>query len=207
MYSEMITEMTTRIVFAALLLLLSASLHAGDKVYQYAMADGSILFTDQKLSHSTPIKVRYYGRPVAHTSCRSVRTKSGEKRVKSYMPYIEAMALKYDISPTLIQAVIATESCYDAKAVSRVGARGLMQLMPATAAELGVNNSFDPKQNIAGGVKYLRQMLDTFNQDKKLALAAYNAGPGAVKKYGGIPPYKETRNYVRKVLKLYKGTI
>ena len=166
------------------------------------MADGSILFTDTRLKHSNPIKVKYYGRPVAHINCSSVRSEAGQRRVKAYMPYIEEMALKHDIDPKLIQAVIATESCYDHRAVSRVGAQGLMQLMPGTAADLGVSNPFDPRQNISGGVRYLRQMLDTFNQNEKLALAAYNAGPNAVKKYGGIPPYKETRNYVKKIMKL-----
>ncbi|MGV6858137.1 MAG: lytic transglycosylase domain-containing protein [bacterium] len=200
-------RLITRTVTTSLLLAAPILTQGGDRVYQYAMADGSTLFTDKRLTHSAPVKVKYYGRPVAHSSCKSIHTQRGEERVKSYMPHIEAMALKYDIEPALIQAVIATESCYDAKAVSRVGAQGLMQLMPATATTLGVKNPFDARQNIAGGVKYLREMLDTFNQDETLALAAYNAGPGAVRKYGGIPPYKETRAYVKKVLTLYRGSI
>lgn len=199
-------RLITRTVSALLLLsVYAAPITAGDKVYQYAMADGSLLFTDTRLKHSDPLKVKYYGRPVAHSNCSSTKTKSGQRRIRALMPHIEEMALRYDIDPKLIQAVIATESCYDHKAVSRVGAQGLMQLMPGTASDLGVRNPFDPKQNISGGVRYLRQMLDTFNQDERLALAAYNAGPGAVKKYGDIPPYKETRNYVKKILKLYNG--
>lgn len=199
------TRLITRTVSALMLMTVVNTLSAGDRVYQYAMADGSLLFTDTRLKHSTPLKVKYYGRPAAHTNCSSTRTKAGQRRVKTYMPYIEEMALRYDIDPKLIQAVIATESCYDHKAVSRVGAQGLMQLMPATASELGVRNAFDPKQNISGGARYLRQMLDTFNQDERLALAAYNAGPNAVKKHGGIPPYKETQQYVKKVLRLYNS--
>lgn len=201
----MSTRLISRTVSAIALMTALTTVNAGDRVYQYAMADGSILFTDTRLKHSNPIKVKYYGRPVAHAVCSAVDTHEGKNRIKRYMPYIEEMALKYDVEPELIQAVIATESCYDHKAVSRVGAKGLMQLMPATAAELGVNDLFDPRDNIAGGVRYLRQMLDTFNQDKRLALAAYNAGPNAVKKYGGVPPYKETRRYVKKIFSIYNG--
>ena len=199
------THLITRTVSALALGAALTSAWAGDRVYQYAMADGSILFTNTRLKHSNPIKVKYYGRPVAHSVCSDASTREGERRIKRYMRYIEAVSLEYDIDPKLIQAVIATESCYDHQAVSRVGAQGLMQLMPATAKELGVSNPFNPRENIAGGVRYLRQMLDTFNQDEKLALAAYNAGPNAVKKYKGIPPYKETRNYVKKILKLYNS--
>jgi len=102
----------------------------------------------------------------------------------------------YGLDETLVHAVIEVESDYKAHAVSRCGARGLMQLMPGTAAEMGVTNAFDPAQNIAGGTQYLAKMLEIFDNDLALALAAYNAGPNAVKKYNGIPPYEETREYV-----------
>lgn len=116
---------------------------------------------------------------------------------------VKEMSAKYGVPAEFVKSVIGAESNFNPKAVSHVGARGLMQLMPGTAADLGVKDSFDIRQNVEGGVKYLRQMMDMFGEDKRLALAAYNAGPGAVKKYGGVPPYKETRAYVDKILKDY----
>ena len=118
---------------------------------------------------------------------------------------IKRAAKKYNVPEKLISSVIKQESNFDPSAQSTAGASGLMQLMPGTAKYLGVANIFDPEQNVMGGAKYLRQMLDQFNGDTEIALAAYNAGPGAVKKYGGIPPYKETQNYVQKVLNYYQA--
>lgn len=114
---------------------------------------------------------------------------------------IQRAAAKYSLPPGLIRAVIRAESNFKVDAVSRAGARGLMQLMPATAKELGVTNSFDINQNIDGGAKYLRRMLDRFGGNIKKALAAYNAGPGTVMKYNGQVPYSETRQYVKRVLR------
>lgn len=124
----------------------------------------------------------------------------------SFSQLIEQAAQKYGVDPDLIEAVIQTESNYDADAVSSAGAQGLMQLMPATASSLGVTDSFDPAQNINGGVKLLSQLLDQYDGNVKLALAAYNAGPGAVAKYDGVPPYKETQQYVSRVLGLYQSS-
>ena len=113
-------------------------------------------------------------------------------------------ASQSDLPPELVLAVIDIESRFDRFAISRSGAQGLMQLIPETARDLNVHNPFDPDENIRGGSQYLRKMLDLFNEDLELALAAYNSGPTTVKRYGGIPPYDETREYVRRVKILYE---
>jgi len=120
---------------------------------------------------------------------------------QSIDPHIQAAAERYDLPPGLIRAVIRAESGFDPRAVSPAGARGLMQLMPATAEMLGVGDAFDIGQNIDGGARYLRRMLDRFDGDPTLALAAYNAGPEAVARFGGtVPPFRETTAYVNRVL-------
>jgi hypothetical protein len=116
---------------------------------------------------------------------------------------VERMAPRFDLDPKLVLAVIAVESSFQTDAVSSAKAQGLMQLIPATAARFGVRNIFDAAENIRGGMAYLRWLLNRFKGDVTLALAGYNAGEGAVDRYGGVPPYKETRNYVRKVRSLY----
>lgn len=120
--------------------------------------------------------------------------------------YFQAASEAYGVPVNLLKAVAKAESAFDPTAVSHCGAQGVMQLMPATARAMGVTDAFDPAQNIMGGAKYLSQMLDTFDGDVSLAVAAYNAGPGAVKKHGGIP-YESTRNYVNKVLDYAGGEI
>ncbi|MBP2629403.1 MAG: Lytic transglycosylase catalytic [Firmicutes bacterium] len=116
---------------------------------------------------------------------------------------INQSAQKYGIDPKLVSAVAKAESNYTPNAVSDAGAVGVMQLMPDTASSLGVTNIYDPRDNIEGGVKYIKQLLNTFDGDVSKAVAAYNAGPQAVKNYNGVPPYAETQNYVKKVLDLY----
>ena len=116
-------------------------------------------------------------------------------------------AQKYNIPVNLLKAVAKVESGFDANAVSSCGAQGVMQLMPGTAASLGVQNPFDAEQNIMGGAKYLSQMLDRYDGDAKLALAAYNAGSGNVAKYGGVPPFKETKAYISRVLDAAGGDV
>lgn len=126
------------------------------------------------------------------------RVRNGERK---FHHIIRQAAALYQVDPALIKAIILAESGYNPRAISRSGARGLMQLMPRTARALGVRDSFNPEHNIDGGVRYFKQLLNRFNQDVKLALAAYNAGSRKVLKYNGIPPYRATQLYIKKVIK------
>lgn len=144
---------------------------------------------------------------IAAANQRSPLSVSGNATIPSgqYEDIIKQAAEKYDLPDKLIASVIKQESNFNNNVVSRSGAKGLMQLMPGTAKFLGVKDSFNPVQNIMGGANYLRQMLDQFDGNIELSLAAYNAGPGNVKKHGGIPPFKETQHYVKNVLATFNS--
>ena len=126
------------------------------------------------------------------------------KKSKPFHPIIVKAASRYEVDPDLIKAVIMAESGYNPQAISSQGAKGLMQLMPKTAEALGVEDTFNPEHNVNGGVKYLKQLLEEFDHDIKLALAAYNAGSSKVRRHRGIPPIKATRYYVKKVFEYYQ---
>lgn len=190
--------------FAAMLCLLPGMSSAGN-TYVYVEKDGTTWYTNKhpEQSRRGDFKlVGVVGRPTATVSCKG--TRRTQVRAKRYAPSIQRYAKRYGVSPHLVKAIISVESCFDDRAISRAGARGLMQLMPTTAQRLGVENSFDYDDNIRGGVKYYAQLLRRFERSDKLALAAYNAGPGAVEKHGGVPPYRETQKYVRRVLDQYR---
>jgi len=184
------------------LLLLTAVcvLPAAADIYKYEDSEGVVHFTDAPTDKRFKVFMRDLKKDQRLRTTFRISGNSAE-----YEPLINQYAQEYRVDVALVKAVIHAESGYNPNAVSRVGAKGLMQLMPQTAKDLKVANSFDPQDNIRGGVRYLRFLLDTFHGDTSLALAAYNAGMNKVARYGGIPPYAETRNYVAKVLD-YRNT-
>lgn len=157
-------------------------------------------FVRSQRINATKSKVRSSGRS---SSCVEWNAKKINDKANQFNAYIDQYAREYRIDKNLIKAVITAESCFQVKAESNKGAQGLMQLIPATAERFGVTNSFKPQQNIRGGTKYLRFLMDRFNSDLRKVVASYNAGEGAVEKYKGIPPYKETQKYVKNVLQVY----
>lgn len=170
-------------------------------VYKYVDKDGHVFLTDRPNHKGYKLLVRTWkGWQEKKFSGAGLA-----KRQEKYAEMIKAAAELNKLPVALVHAVITAESAYQPKVISKAGAVGMMQLMPATAERYGVKDSKDAEANIAGGTKYLRDLLKMFDNDTKLAVAAYNAGEGAVMKYGNtIPPYKETQHYVIKVLKYYK---
>ena len=180
---------------------------SGDTITVTLRQGGEATFDRALVARIAPDEVPYPDASAVSTASRKAPADALVSRrpvdSRPFADLIASVSLRHGINPALVHAVIEAESNYRPTAKSHVGARGLMQVMPATARDLGVTSTgllFDPARNVEAGVKYLKALLERFDGDLPTALAAYNAGPGAVAKYDGIPPYPETRNYVRKVL-------
>ena len=212
------------IFFGIIFLLSSTVTHAN--VYSYISADGSSVLTDKRIKKKGYKLVKVYkikkkkkavfrkahvlkktryrkpskGNGIVH-GCGNKQHLAAKAR--AYQRTIQVYSRTYGVEEELIHAIVRQESCFNERAHSRAGAIGLMQLMPGTADMMKISNPWNPEQNIQGGVKYIGQMLRLFKGKKRFAIAAYNAGPGNVRKYGGIPPYRETKNYVKKVMAEY----
>ncbi len=184
----------------ALVLTLAAVGHAEGEIYRSDGKDGTISFTNRPGKGTT--LVARGKKPTASAAMPSDRS---PERFTRYDPHIREAARLYQIPEELIRAVIKVESDYDPRAVSRANAHGLMQLIPETASRMLVTDIKDPRQNILGGVRYLRILANTFNGNLELTIAAYNAGENSVIRYGGIPPYEETQAYVVRVLTYYRA--
>jgi len=191
------------LIAALTLLAWPSATGAADDVIKQRAADGTMVFSDAPLNPEGQriVYAGNYGRAPATASCEGQTSASLAARASQLMPEFQQAAKQSGTDIELLMAVARIESCFDVKARSVAGAQGVMQLMPATAAMLGVHDAFDAKANITGGAVYLTQMLSQHQGNISLALAAYNAGPGAVAKYGGIPPYPETVQYVDRVTK------
>lgn len=173
-------------------------------IYKYPQSGGDItVFTDEKPTHVANYQVLKFDCYACNPHSK-IDWYKVSLNVTSFSDSIQQAAQKHSIDPALIRAIIHAESAFNPKAKSRKGAQGLMQLMPATAKELGVNDALNPSENIQGGTRYIAQLLKQFNGNIKLASAAYNAGPNAVKRYQGVPPYEETEVYVERVGILHK---
>ncbi len=181
--------------------------YAGQTIYQFKDTNGTTLLTNRKkaeYNHLKVVKATYYPDSNIHSysnwgASEASVLPSYSRNKNAFDQLIRQAAQQHGVSEGLVKAIMHTESGFNINARSPVGAQGLMQLMPATARRFNVSNAYDPQQNIFGGVKYLSWLLKRFNGDTRLAIAAYNAGEGNVDKYGGIPPFRETQDYVRRV--------
>lgn len=200
MFSGQSTRKITLCLLVSGSLLLSPLSVLGE-IYKYRGKDGSIHFTDRPMTGGYKLVWRS-GKSKSRGSYSLAKMNANKSKLT---PLIEKVAKDLRLHPGLLHAMVRVESAYDPQAISKRGARGLMQLMPDTAHRYGVEDSYDPRQNLEGGARYLRDLLKEFEYDIPLALAAYNAGENAVKKYGNkIPPFPETIEYVDRVLNEYE---
>ena len=187
--------------------------YAGQTIYQFKDTNGTTLLTNRKkaeYNHLKVVKATYYPDSNIHSysnwgASEASVLPSYSRNKNAFDQLIRQAAQQHGVSEGLVKAIMHTESGFNINARSPVGAQGLMQLMPATARRFNVSNAYDPQQNIFGGVKYLSWLLKRFNGDTRLAIAAYNAGEGNVDKYGDVPPFRETRDYVKRVTSRYQN--
>ena len=173
-------------------------------IYKYEDENGVLHFTNSPRDPKFKVYIQNHkeeGEEIAYSSAGSVSRRSDND---NYDSQISRVSKKYQVDFALVKAIIRAESGFNPVAVSRKGAKGLMQLMPTTASRVNVSNPFNPEENIEGGVRYFKYLLSVFNNDVRLSLAAYNAGEDIVSRLGAIPPYRETTDYVRKVLYFYQ---
>jgi soluble lytic murein transglycosylase-like protein len=195
--------MLTRLLLVATCAAVLCPTRADAQIYAWRDATGNLVLSDRK--QDTGAKT--YAVPDA-PQIRSTRPLASRTIREQFEPLVQEYAKQQGVRADLVRAVIQVESGFNPRARSPKGAMGLMQLMPATARELGVRNAYDPEENVRGGTEYLRQLLDKYEGNEELALAAYNAGSGAVDRYGRrVPPYPETKDYVRKVGSAADGTM
>ncbi|MBN1654761.1 MAG: lytic transglycosylase domain-containing protein [Deltaproteobacteria bacterium] len=195
-----------RVALGLWLLWLCLEHEARADIYEFVDRDGVAHYTNiapKGRGWKKILKTRKSRPKIATRAFRQSAYLSDQKRTSRYDVYIEEAALLYQLPPSFIRAVLQVESNFYPDVISVDGAMGLMQLMPATAASMGVRNPFDPRENIFGGTRFLRVLANYFNGDLILTIAAYNAGQAAVLKYQGVPPYPETRRYVQNVLRHY----
>jgi hypothetical protein len=194
-------------ILAGVLLVTSANAHAAGSHYKNKDKNGVVTFSDAPMVRGQVVRTSYTGfvrKPVGTNPCRGMSVSQLDAKGRALNGEFRKVAMKFSVDPALLKAVARAESCFDPKAVSRAGATGLMQLMPTTARAMGVTNILDPQQNLLGGAQYLAKMLARYSSDTHLALAAYNAGPGNVDKYNGVPPFNETRRYITAVKKFHQ---
>ena len=192
------------VVIAGIMLSLSIPLISQAQVYKWVDENGIVTYSNIAPPKQQDFQVLRFPCYAADPKCRSVSWEKIPLNTQAFRTEIRSASQFNAVDESLIRAIIHAESAYQADALSPKGAQGLMQLMPETQAELDVSNPFDPEDNIQGGARYLSQLMAEFDGDLELAAAAYNAGSNAVYKYGGVPPYDETQEYVRRVKILYR---
>lgn len=207
-HSRKILTLASAVCVSSVVLVASSYSFAGNGLFKHQDDNGVVTFSDAPVRNGTVARTSYKGytrKPTVSNPCRGMSLSQLDAKGHALNRQFEKAAIRFSVDPALLKAVARAESCFDPKAVSSAGAKGLMQLMPATAKEMGVKNILDQQQNLIGGAQYLAAMLARYSSDTQLALAAYNAGPGNVDKYNGVPPFSETRKYITAVKRFHKN--